>query len=71
MNDEWWSMYHLARYYALAGDRVEALRLLRRSVELGSYRDEVIANDPDLASLHGDPEFETIVAEVKKRSEEE
>ena len=24
-------------------------------------------DDPELASLHGDPEFEAIVAEVKKR----
>ena len=27
--------------------------------------------DPELESLHGDPEFEAIVAEVKKRLEEE
>ena len=28
---------------------------------------EYVARDPDLASLRGDPDFEAIVAEVKKR----
>ncbi len=64
MNDEPWSTYHLACYYALAGDRAEALHLLQRSLELG-YADEGIADNPDLSLLHGDPEFESIVAEVK------
>ncbi len=53
----------LACYYALAGDRAEALHLLQRSLELGW----VGYDNPDLDSLHGDPEFEALVAEVKKR----
>ena len=66
MNDEPRSNYFLARYYALAGDRAEALRLLKRSLELGNAGEGII-DDPGLASLQGDPEFEAIVAEVKKR----
>ena len=29
-----------------------------------------ILKDPDLASLHGDPEFEAIVEELRRRNEE-
>jgi len=59
-------LYNLACYWAVAGHRVEALRYLRRALDLG-YTFAFIERDPDLASLHGDPEFEAIVAEVKKR----
>ena len=47
-----------------------ALAFLRRALDAG-YATDYIALDPDLESLHGDPEFETIVAEVKKRIGEE
>ena len=57
--------YNMACYHAVAGDRVEALRYLRRAVEEGTPR-AYISGDPDLKSLHGDPEFEAIVAEVHR-----
>jgi tetratricopeptide (TPR) repeat protein len=60
--------YDLACYYALAGDRLAAIERLRRAVDLG-YASDWISRDPDLAALHGNPEFEAIVAEVKKRIE--
>jgi hypothetical protein len=30
-----------------------------------------VRDDPDLTSLHGDPEFEAIVEELRRRNEEE
>ena len=65
--------YDMACYYALAGDRDRAIQRLRHELDRGynSYNSDWIARDPDLESLHGDPEFEAIVAEVKKRIGEE
>jgi len=59
-------MYNLACYMALTGNRSEAVRLLRRAVDLGDV-DSYIERDPDLATLRGDPGFEAIVAEVAGR----
>jgi tetratricopeptide (TPR) repeat protein len=59
-------LYDLACYHALAGRRAEAIRFLRRDLELG-LASHWIGDDPDLVSLHGDPEFESIVAEVLRR----
>jgi Flp pilus assembly protein TadD/predicted Ser/Thr protein kinase/TolB-like protein len=59
-------MYNLACYMALTGNRSEAIRLLRRAVDLGDV-DSYIARDPDLATLRGDPGFDAIVAEVSGR----
>ncbi len=58
--DKDWSTYELARYYALAGNRAEAHDHLKRSFALGSRGGEVL-DDPDLASLRGDPEFEALL----------
>ena len=64
------SSYDMACYYALAGDRDRAFQHLQRELDQG-FKSEWITRDPDLESLHGDPEFEAIVAEVKKRIGEE
>lgn len=57
----------MARYYALVGDHEQAIQHLRRELELG-YASGWIARDPDLQSLHGDPEFDAIVIEAQKRA---
>jgi non-specific serine/threonine protein kinase/serine/threonine-protein kinase len=60
----------LAGLSARQGDHAKALGFLRQS--LGSDNlDRRTLESPDLASLHGDPEFEAIVAEVMKRVGEE
>ncbi len=59
-------LYNLACYYAVAGQRTEAIRHLRSGLDLGMAI-MWIRDDPDLVSLHGDPEFESIVAEVQRR----
>jgi tetratricopeptide (TPR) repeat protein len=63
--------YNRACCQALFGRRDEAIRNLRRAVEVGFNRYEQIIRDPDMDSLRGDPEFEAIVAEVKQRAEAE
>ena len=67
LTDSIYGCYNLACYWALAGDRGEALRFLRRSLGLG-LSDMVVSRDADLASLHGDPGFEAIAAEVGRRT---
>jgi tetratricopeptide (TPR) repeat protein len=62
-------VYNRACYHALFGRRDEAIRELRRAVDLGYNRYVGISRDPDMDSLRGDPEFETILAEIKQRAE--
>ena len=69
-NEEDWLRYYQASYWASLGDREKALQYLRQAIDLGLIG-ELVVHDPDLASLRGDPEFEAIVAEVKKRIGEE
>ncbi|MFQ5671381.1 MAG: protein kinase [Acidobacteriota bacterium] len=61
-----WGAYNLACYHSLAGHRAQALEFLRQARRLG-FASTLIARDPDLASLHGDPEFEAMVADIEKR----
>lgn len=62
-------LYQMARYRALMGDRAEALRYLRRHLELSEDPDldPEDTTQPDFTFLHGDPEFDAYVAEVKRR----
>ena len=59
-------MYNLACYLALKGDKAAALQALTKSVDLGLV-EPGIAQDTDLASLKGDPAFESMVAQVLAR----
>jgi serine/threonine protein kinase len=75
--------YDLACEAAVRGDPDEAVRALQRLLNLdrldevpgtdlpATRRLENLQTDPKFASLHGDPEFEAIVAEVKKHLGEE
>jgi TolB-like protein/Tfp pilus assembly protein PilF len=58
-------LYEEAQYYAIEGRRAEALGKLRTWVDYGKNIFTYIKWDPFLESLHGDPEFEAIVAEVE------
>lgn len=61
-----WGFYNLACYRALAGNHPGAITDLRRALELG-YADVLINTDPDLESLRGDAEFESILSEAADR----
>ncbi len=58
--------YDAACAYARARNVTDALRMLRRASELG-YRDGAYAaSDEDLAPLHGHPEFEAWLTELRQ-----
>jgi serine/threonine protein kinase len=61
------SMGNLGCLAALRGDRATALEWLRRAVDRGWGDADFMTEHDHLESLHGDPEFEAIVDEVKKR----
>jgi len=60
--------YALAQWAAHRGDRTQALELLRQAVEHGLDSDTRagLAKDAPLKSLHGDPDFQLLVAEAQK-----
>jgi adenylate cyclase len=53
--------YNLSCFYARAGDIERALDLLETAITSRSW----IANDPDLASLHGHPRFEALLESLE------
>jgi len=65
------SLYALAAFRALAGDKPAALDLLRRALDRGGFTTapdiDDLAADSDFASLHADPGFQAILAEARKR----
>jgi len=64
------SAYNLGCIAAHLGRRYEALSLLREAVDHGlpPYADLGMDKDPDLKSLHGDPQFAALVAHAKERA---
>jgi tetratricopeptide (TPR) repeat protein len=61
------NIYNIACVCAREGKNEEALEHLQLAVERG-FDGAFMADDTDLASLHGDPEFETLVARVTERN---
>ena len=62
-----WGAFAMARFQVVAGNRKAALHLLRRYLDLGPADPNEITTEPDFASLHGDPGFEAILAEARRR----
>jgi serine/threonine protein kinase len=58
-------LYSLACVAARRGRDQEALERLRQAVEHGYRQADALAADPDLLSLHGNPEFGRIVAAAR------
>lgn len=65
LSDAW---YNSACGAAVAGRRAEALSNLQKAVSLGYSDAEHIASDGDLKLFRGDPRFEAILADAKKRA---
>ena len=59
--------YKVAQAYAVLGDKVSALRVLRSSIEGGFFSYPYILSDPLLGSLHGEPEFEATLKSSSRR----
>lgn len=58
--------YHLGRTYAASGKKKEALKALRKAVELGFNRPEFLSHE-DFAALQSDPEFAKLRQEAEKK----
>ncbi len=59
--------YKIAQAYAVLGDKISALRVLRTSVEAGFFSSPYIADDPLLNNLHLEPEFTEILNVARQR----
>jgi TolB-like protein len=59
--------YKIAEAYAVLGDKVSAIRVLRASVEAGFFSYPYIADDPLLNHLHLEPEFIEILHVARQR----
>lgn len=55
-------LYNVACLFALEGQRDDALACLEQAFKSGFGARDWIANDPDLASLRGDPRFQALLA---------
>jgi tetratricopeptide (TPR) repeat protein len=58
-------LYNAACVYCQLGDKAAALGALRRAAEAGFKDVEWARRDPDLALLHGDPDFEKLYPEPR------
>jgi Flp pilus assembly protein TadD len=54
-------LYNLACYYALAGDKAQALSWLGRALRMQPGLNRLITEDTDFAGLRSDPDFQFIV----------
>ncbi len=59
--------YDLACVAALQGDRRKAIDSVARAMELGVPKEDILS-DRDLLSLHGDPGFQSLMAQAGARS---
>jgi non-specific serine/threonine protein kinase len=56
-------LYNAACTYGILQRKAEALALLKKAKEIGFPNMDWAARDPDLACLHGDPEFQRLIEE--------
>lgn len=60
--------YNLACSLALCKKRPDALKSLRKAVDLGYNDRDWMEQDPDLEILKSDPEFQTLLSQLKPES---
>jgi len=63
-------IYKVAQAYALLGDKVSALHMLRHSIGGGFFCYPYFMRDPLLQSLHDEPEFQTLMSQALHRHNE-
>ena len=63
--------YWLASAYAMEGERDEALKWLRRAIELGNQNRAWFEKDKNWDSLRDDPEYQQIVQSIKMPASQE
>lgn len=62
-------IYKVAQAYAVMGEKESALRVLRRSIELGFFCSDYFRNDPMLDSLRGETAFNEVMEIARNRHE--
>jgi serine/threonine protein kinase/cytochrome c-type biogenesis protein CcmH/NrfG len=60
-------LYNAACVYGILQKKAEALASLKRASTAGLSKWDWVARDPDLACLHGDPEFQQLIDEGKRK----
>jgi serine/threonine protein kinase len=63
-NAGWW--YNFARMAALTNHPDEALQYLRESIDRGYKDADILMATDDLRSLHNDPRFQELIAELRR-----
>jgi len=63
--------YWLASAYAMEGEREEALKWLRRALELGNHNRAWFEKDKNWDALRGDPEYQQIIQSIKMPAPQE
>ena len=66
--DDTMVLYNVACVLCLANKPEDALVALRKSKETGNRSPAWVRNDPDLAILHGDPEFERLYPPTEEQA---
>ncbi|HEV2348512.1 MAG TPA: protein kinase [Terriglobia bacterium] len=66
--DDFNILYNAACTYAVLGRKAEAMELLKKAQTVGFLTMDWVARDPDLASLHDEPEFQRMIEAGKKKS---
>jgi DNA-binding winged helix-turn-helix (wHTH) protein/TolB-like protein/tetratricopeptide (TPR) repeat protein len=61
--------YKIAQVYALLGDKISAMRVLRMSVESGFFSYPYLSRDPLLNDLRREPEFDQTLNTARQRHE--
>jgi serine/threonine-protein kinase len=62
-------IYKVAQAYAVLGDKVSALHMLRHSIGGGFFCYPYFVHDPLLQSLRGEPEFQALMEQALQRHE--
>ena len=62
--------YWLASAYAMEGQRNDALKWLRRAIELGNENKAWFERDPNWNSMRGDPEYQQIIDSISTPASE-
>ncbi len=63
-------IYKVAQAYAVLGDKVSALHMLRHSIGGGFFCYPYFERDPLLRSLRGEPEFQTLMKQAQQRHDQ-
>ena len=63
-------IYKVAQAYAVLGDKVSALHMLRLSIERGFFCYPYFVRDPLLQSLRAAPEFQTLISQALHRHQQ-